>query len=425
MDNSELFIGLVLLIIVVLFTTANMAIRHFSRARLSERLERRGKAELLGRLLDCQNDLLFVTALVRMGAILALVLLIAHFLGVSSSSESEVTSKYVVIFLVSIVLIAVFGVAVPNAWARYNGDTFLAFALPTLLGIRFILYPLLAFYHLVDGLVRRLAGVPNNNEEETEADQIEKEILDVVSEGEAAGAVHEEDADMIESVMEFRDTDVGEIMTPRTEVSALPATVTLAEAKDFIEQEGHSRIPIYGENIDEIKGVLYAKDLLSLDEAGFDPLRIMRKVPFVPETKRVPDLLQELREKKVHLAVVLDEYGGTAGLVTIEDILEEIVGEIADEYEAPEPEPMRQIDSNTIEVDARVHIDEINDALKIELPEDEDYDTVGGFVFSTMGKIPVVGEELSYSNIKFRVLDAEERKINRLRVEVAREEADD
>jgi len=421
-SGTSLLIELVLTLLIVLFTTANMAIRHFSRVRLSEWLQKRNQPGLLARLLDYQNDLLFVTALVRMSAILALVLMIAHFVWADYLSASGIALQYTVIFAASIIIIILFGVAVPNAWARYNGDAFLAYALPTLLGIRLVLIPLLYLHHLIDALVRRLAGVANNNEQETEADQIEKEILDVVSEGEAAGAVHEEDADMIESVMEFRDTDVGEIMTPRTEVSALPATVTLAEAKEFIKQEGHSRIPVYGENIDEIKGVLYAKDLLDIDEADFNPLRIMRKVPFVPESKRVPDLLHELREKQVHLAVVLDEYGGTAGLVTIEDILEEIVGEIADEYEAPEPEPIRKIDEDTIEVDARVHIDELNEALKIELPEDDDYDTVGGFVFSTLGKIPLTGEELSYENVKFRVLDAEERKINRLRVEVARDE---
>jgi CBS domain containing-hemolysin-like protein len=402
-----------------------MAIRHFSRVRLSECLEKRGKAGLLGRLLDCQNDLLFVTALVRIGAILGLVLVVAYVFGVGTTTGSEVTASYWAIFIVSLILITVFGVAIPNAWARYNGDMFLSFSLPVLFGVRLILYPLLAFYHLVDGLVRRLAGVPANNGQETEADQIEKEILDVVSEGEAAGAVHEEDADMIESVMEFRDKDVGEIMTPRTEVNALPATVGLGDAKEFIEREGHSRIPIYGENIDEIKGVLYAKDLLSVGEADFDLQKIMRKVPFVPETKRIPDLLHELREQKVHLAIVLDEYGGTAGLVTIEDILEEIVGEIADEYEAPEPEPIRKIDSHTLEVDARVHIDELNDALNVQLPEDEDYDTIGGFVFSTLGKIPLTGEELSYNNIRIFVLDAEERKINRLRVEVRAEEGEE
>jgi putative hemolysin len=220
-------------------------------------------------------------------------------------------------------------------------------------------------------------------------------------------------------VIEFRDKDVAAIMTPRTEIVALPATVTLLEAKETIIREGHSRIPVYGRNIDDVQGVLYAKDLLGCDEREpFDPTEVMRKVPFVPETKRIPDLLAELREKKVHLAIVVDEYGGTAGLVTIEDIIEEIVGEISDEYEAAEPPPIRRIDERTVEADARVRIDELNEELNIDLPEGKDYDTVGGFLFSEMGKVPAAGEEHHCGNVRFRVLDAEARKINRLRIEV-------
>ena len=228
---------------------------------------------------------------------------------------------------------------------------------------------------------------------------------------------------MIESVMHFRETQVGEIMTPRTEIVALPASATLIEAKDIITRNGHSRIPVYDESLDDIQGVLYAKDLLTVDDTDpFDPRELMRKVPFIPETKRITDLLQEMREKKVHVAIVLDEYGGTAGLVTMEDIVEEIVGEIPDEYEPPEPEPMRRIDEHTLDIDARVHIDELNDELSVELPDDEDYDTVGGFLFSQMGKIPATGEEYRYQNLRFHVLDAEERKINRLRVSVLPQE---
>jgi len=421
--TMEMWIGLALTVVIALFTTANMAMRHLSRVQLAERLEKKGKVELLDRFTRHRDELIFCSAVVRIGAILALVLLIADVFGAGPQTESA--SQYAAIFVTASAVIMVVGVAIPNAWARYGGKGFLAAALPALLALRYVLYPLLALQHGVDGLVRRLAGVPLTDDKQSEADQIEKEILEAVNEGELVGAVHEQDADMIESVMEFRDKDAAEIMTPRTEIEALPATITLVEAKEFIVREGHSRIPIYDRNIDDIKGVLYAKDLLNLEERDpFDPLEVMRKVPFVPETKRIPDLLAELREKKVHLAIVVDEYGGTAGLVTIEDILEEIVGEIADEYEPPEPEPIRRIDAQTLEVDARVHIDELNEELKIELPEDKDYDTVGGFLFSEMGKVPVAGEEMRYENVRFCILDAEERKINRLRVEVIPEQAE-
>ena len=378
---TGVWLGALLAAVTILSTTANAAVRHFSRVTLAERLQKRGREELLNLLTKYRAELLSSTSFLRMGSILGLVFLISHWFGVRPMASPVL--EYTAVFVTAMIFIMIFGVAIPNAWARYSGEAFLAVMLPVLLATRYALYPIIAFMHLFDGLVRRLAGVPDELAEGPGAEQIEKEILDVVSEGEKSGVVHEDDADMIESIMELRDRTAGEIMTPRIEIVALPETATLFEAKDLITRTGHSRIPVYGENIDDIKGVLYAKDLLNIDDSEpFDPTEVMRKVPFVPETKSVMDLLQELRAKKVHLAVVLDEYGGTAGLVTFEDIFEEIVGDIADEYETPEPSPIRRIDEHTLEVDARVRIDELNDELGIELPDDENYDTVGGFVFS-------------------------------------------
>ncbi len=424
MFNAEFWTGCFLLMLLVLATTANTSIRHFSRVRLQEELDRRGRSDLFAKLCDNQVALLFCSSLVRIGCILALVLLIERIFH-TADAGSRIGEGYASVvhygltFLASMLLVMIFGVAIPNAWTRYGGDVFLASALPTLMVLQRILLPLVALQHAVNWTARRLAGIPDDSDVQDEVEEIEKEILGVVSEGEAAGTVHEKYASMIGRIMNFRDKTVGQIMTPRTDIVAIPSTATLEEAKDLIAREGHSRIPVYEENIDDIKGVLYAKDLLTLSEIDtFEPLEMMRKVPFVPESKPIPDLLQELREQKVHLAIALDEYGGTAGLVTIEDIIEEIVGDIADEYETPEPAPIRRIDANTLEVDARVRIDEINEQLSTKLPEDENYDTVGGFVFSALGKIPETGEELAYNNVKFRVIDAEERRINRLRVEV-------
>ncbi len=421
MFQTELWAALALTALITLSTTAHVAIRHCSRVRLSERLDRVGRGARLQQFIDHRATLIFCSSVVRIAAILALALLITHMLAPAGGRET--LAQYLGAFSISVVVVLVFGVAIPNAWAQYGDDAFLVATLPVLLGLRYVFTPLLAFERLADGLVRRLAGVPKSDAKQDEADQIEKEILGAVSEGELAGAVHEQDAEMIESVMAFRDKDVADIMTPRTEIAALPATATLIEAKEFITRVGHSRIPVYAESLDDVRGVLYAKDLLMLEDRDFfDPTEVMRKVPFVPETKKVSDLLAEMREKQVHLAIVVDEYGGTAGLVSIEDIVEEIIGDIADEYEPPEPEPMRRIDPHTLEIDARVHIDELNEELDVELPEGPDYDTVGGFLFSEMGKIPIAGEELRYQNVRFHVLDAEERKINRLRVEVLPEE---
>ena len=419
MLSGELWTGAALIVLMVLATTANVAIRHVSRVDLARRLGPRRRERLLEGFQRHEGDLLFITSFLRMGAVLGLTLLIAHALG-AAPAGSRGAAGYVEIFLAALVLVMTFGVAIPTAWAHYGGDAFMAAALGPLLGLRVLLMPVTAVHHLFDLLGRRLAGVPAISDADDEAAQIEKEILGVVSEGELAGAVREQDAELIESVMAFRDTEAAKIMTPRTAIVALPLTVSLQEAKDTINREGHSRIPLYGENLDDIRGVLYAKDLLKLaEDEPFEAGSLLRKVPFVPESKPISDLLQELRERKVHLAIVLDEYGGTAGLVTIEDILEELVGEIADEYEAPEPESIVRISPTVAEVDARVHIDELNEALGIELPEDEDYDTVGGFMFARMGKIPAAGEELACGNVRLRVVQSEERRINRLRVEIA------
>jgi CBS domain containing-hemolysin-like protein len=252
------------------------------------------------------------------------------------------------------------------------------------------------------------------------ADELEQQILEMVSEGELHGAVDEEEKEMIESVIELTDTRVEEIMTPRTDVVAIPRDASLDEVLGTVRAKGHSRIPVYDDTIDTILGVLYAKDLLLRDErVPFDLSAIMRKVLFIPESKLVRELLREFQEQKLHIAVVLDEYGGTAGLVTIEDILEELVGEIRDEYDPTAPAELKLIDEGTAEVDARMRIDDLNDQLDIELPEDEDYETIGGFVFSRMGKIPKVGERYEHDNVAIQVIAAEARRIIRLRLSVA------
>jgi len=191
------------------------------------------------------------------------------------------------------------------------------------------------------------------------------------------------------------------------------------QAAEEIVVAGHTRVPVYERDMDNIIGVLYAKDLLQLTAQDKDvPLRqIMRKPFFVPETKPLDDLLRDFKRLKVHIAIILDEYGGTAGICTIEDLLEQIVGEISDEYDREEPEEMKRISDTVVEIDSRMYVDDLNDALDLELPEDEDYDTVAGLVFSEMGCIPKVGESIEAHEARFSVLAADERKIIRLRVE--------
>jgi CBS domain containing-hemolysin-like protein len=284
---------------------------------------------------------------------------------------------------------------------------------------RYVLWPIVKGVAWVGVTVQR-AIAPREPTDPSE--ELEEEIMSVVSEGEREGAIENDEKRMIESILDLHDADVGKIMTPRTDMVAIEASVTAEEAVAMVNESGFSRLPVYNETRDNIVGVLYAKDLLCRHRDGTPATigELMRKPYFVPETKMVARLLQEFKSKKVHIAIVLDEYGGTAGLATVEDILEEIVGEITDEYDSSEEPTVHVVGDDVAEIDARMNIDEVNEALHIELPEDGDFETVGGFVSSHLGRIPVKGETFAYDNVQFVVLAAEERRVSRIQLKVDR-----
>ena len=225
---------------------------------------------------------------------------------------------------------------------------------------------------------------------------------------------------MIEAIIELKDSEVQEVMTPRTDIFCLALDSPIETLIGQIVNEGHSRIPIYKENKDDIIGILYIKDLLQYWEQDtrndLKLEKLIRHPYFVPETKRIGSLLMEFQKQKIHMAVVVDEYGGTAGIVTIEDIIEEIVGEIQDEYDGESYTPFRFIQENIVEVDARFHVDELNEILDVEIPSDEGYETIGGFLFSFIGHIPKKAETFYWENIEFTVLEVSPRRIDRLKV---------
>lgn len=231
--------------------------------------------------------------------------------------------------------------------------------------------------------------------------------------------IEDEEKEMIASIFEFSDKLVREVMVPRIDVAAVDMDAPMLQALDIILKAGHSRIPVYRDSIDNVQGVLYAKDLLKYlrDGRTDTPLgKIVRPAYFIPESKKVDELLQELQQRKVHIAVVVDEYGGTAGLVTIEDLLEEIVGEIQDEYDAEEP-TVEAVNTNEYLFDARVPIDEVNKLLGVELPT-EGGDTLGGFIYSRLGKVPALGDRIEFENVLVEVLSISGRRIKQVRATV-------
>ncbi|MGQ9579886.1 MAG: hemolysin family protein [Armatimonadota bacterium] len=246
----------------------------------------------------------------------------------------------------------------------------------------------------------------------------EEELRMLLEAGEEEGVIEEEEKEMIHSIFDFSDTVARQVMKPRTDMKATPVTSSLDELLDIITTTGHSRIPIYEENIDNIVGVVHAKDLIPIlrqSKKSFDIRSVMREAYFIPETKPIDELLADFRHGNVQMAIVRDEYGGTAGLVTIEDLLEEIVGEIRDEYDVEEP-LIRILDDNHAIVNARMRVDELNEQMKLGIPESEEYDTIGGFVFDLFGRQPNEGEMVSYDNLTFTIREIEGGRIRTIEV---------
>jgi len=271
---------------------------------------------------------------------------------------------------------------------------------------------------VVGEIVRRLSGANLSTEG---SNGVEEKLLLSIEHSQLEGGIPAEAAEMLENVVDFGTTDVGEIMTPRTDIDGIELTHDLSEIRTLVLASGRSRIPVYEENLDQIIGILYAKDLieyLGADANGFELNKILRKPIVVPETKSVLELLADFQTSEVHMAVVIDEYGGTAGLVTIEDVLEEIVGEIRDEHDDTKPiEPvLDKIDASHIEVDGRFPLDDLNDELSVQLPEDEEYDTIAGFVLANLGHVPRVGETLETHGMSITTLEATETQIDRLSI---------
>lgn len=330
-------------------------------------------------------------------------------------------SRLFLAFITASVLVYLFGTVIPTSVAEHAGERLIYTFAPAIRAVHVLAAPIRVL-GLLDGMIRRLAGV----HAVTEAQEIEEEILSVVSEGEREGSIGETEREMIESVVEFRQLAAKDVMTPRTEVQGLELTDDLRAIREFIERCGHSRIPVYVGDLDHVVGMLYAKDLLkyiAADGSGFRLRPLLRPAVFVPETKQLTELLRELRARKVHVAIVIDEHGGTTGLVSFEDILEEIVGDIQDEYEPTEPEaPEIVVDAaaRSAELEARAYVENANEALAplgIAIPERDDYDTVGGYVLDALGRIPLPGERFSTDTYTVTVLEAETTRVTRLRIE--------
>ncbi|RMF26670.1 MAG: HlyC/CorC family transporter [Chloroflexi bacterium] len=318
-----------------------------------------------------------------------------------------------IVFILAFALL-VLGQLVPEAVAaRYANEIAFFFARP-LSFLAFLFFPFIGpTIWISDRLSLLMGGEPIGGM----AFITEEEIMTLVDAGEEEGTIEEDEAEMIHSVFALSDTIAREIMVPRIDIVALDVHTPLDEAVNTIIEAGHSRIPVYEGTIDNIVGILYAKDLLPLwrDNRRDLPLgQLLREAYFIPESKKVDELLEEMQQQRTHMAIVVDEYGGTAGLVTVEDIVEEIVGEIQDEYDTEEPLYERVGEGEYI-FNARIALDDVGHLLGIEMPT-EMGDTLGGFVYGQLGKVPAQGEGFNFGPLRFEVVSVAGRRIRKVRV---------
>ena len=419
----ELLIIALLILLNGLFVAAEFALVRVRRTRIEQLVEEghRGarRVERLvaqpGRFLAViQIGVTFVGFLSAAFAGASIVGDLADFLRPALGGNADLVALLIVTMLISLFTI-LFGELVPKAIAYAHAERLaFIFAAPVdLLGR--VLSPLVWLLTTITQAITRLFGISGAQQERVTAE----ELMILVERGSEQGVIEAEEQQMIGAVLELGGQRAHEVMVPRTDIVALAVTAPLDEIVDTIVSAGHSRIPVYEETIDNVIGILYAKDLLPfLAKTATPDLRAVLRPPlFVPESISVDDLLHMLQRQKVHIAIVLDEYGGTAGLVTIEDLIEEIVGEIQDEYDVEEPMVV-QISDNEARIDGRASIDELTEHFAVELDDEdrEQYDTVGGLIYHEIGGVPVVGDKIEIEGLTLTVESTDGRRVGKVLV---------
>lgn len=322
------------------------------------------------------------------------------------------------------ILSLIIGDLIPRAWASFHPTVALKICAPIASFFLFICFPLTYLLLKLPGSISRAISIESFKGSSA---QVTEKIIELLQESDIKASLETNDRKLLESVLTFKDRIVREVMIPRVNVFSLSSTISVKEAAEELLKEGYSRVPIYRESVDDVIGVVMYKDILGVyrecvDNSSADKLlsasveSLVKPVFYTPETKKVSQLLQEFRNKKIHLAIVVDEYGGTEGIVTIEDILEEIVGDIADEYDDLEMELFTPQPSGGWIVDARMSILDIEEKCHIDIPQDGDYDTLGGYIYYYAGTIPKRGFRISHNDFELEVMSSTERAIEKVKI---------
>ena len=408
---TNLIVFIILVLLCAFFSSAETAFTAISRIKLRHLVEKnvRGSKKLNfilhypKRLLTAiliGNNLAHTSA----SALAAVVMTNSlHYLGI----ENMAVILGVITGVLAFILLT-FGAIFPKTMAMKNPTRWALTITPVMFYVMFFLYPVISLFVFISNSIARLFRVPPHEENKI---LTEDEIRTVIKLAEEDGILEKEEKKMLEGVFNVAEKIVREIMTPRTDAICVEANATGADIIQVIKETGHSRIPVYEGEIDNIIGIIYAKDLLRLESPSTHCKKYLRTAVFIPESKHIEDLLQHMKFAKFHMAIVVDEHGGMSGLVTFEDIIEEIVGEIQDEFEHEE-QAVTQLDDSTFLIDASTNIDDLPAVIRDPLPKDDtDYDTIGGFVLSTLGNIPKRGKRFIYKNLEITIQDVKKRRI--------------
>lgn len=384
---------------------AETAITRVSTARAEALVEegRRG-ARTLRDLIDRREHVLppvlFMVLACQIGAATVMTVIILEHWG---------TWQLICAFIGELLLLYAVAEALPKSWALAHPDRSAMMAAPLVK----ILSSIPPLRWVANGIVTRMgANIPNGA---SEGEVSEEELLALAEEAAASEAIDEEERVLIEQVIEFGDTVVHEVMVPRPDITAVSNNDTIDTAASIVIEHGFSRVPVFGKNIDDIKGIIYSKDIMrSLrdDSSNAEVSTIMREPFYVPEAKKISQLLREMQAETFHMAIVIDEYGGTAGLVTLEDLIEEVVGEIVDEFDV-EPPMIERLSNGNFRVNGRADLDDLEAMLLIDLPTGE-WNTVGGLIFNSLGHVPSVGETIEINQHRFYVERVQGRRIARV-----------
>lgn len=314
----------------------------------------------------------------------------------------------------STIAILVFGEITPKTFAKHNAERVAPTVLYVLVPLYYLIFPATWFFSkLSQLLVRAIGGKVSRS-----GPSVTEEYLSyVVQLGQEEGVLEEHEEELITSVLDFSDTVVKEVMVPRTEIEAISIDASLEDVRVRARESGHTRMPVYEENLDEIRGVFHSRALLHVKpDSVFDLSAELHEAIFVPELMKISELMKIFQQKKSHLAVVVDEYGGCAGIVSLEDVIEELIGEIRDEYDEDEPDEIRQIDEDRFVALGKANISALEHILDTKFPPQGDFETLGGFLIHQVGKMPSVGDRISFSGWLFVVTNADQRKVERAEI---------